>query len=765
MSYIRGGKVWVEDDHVGWIALEEDWKGDQAPQDLVSESGLVGVDFTQVDPIDRAAMGGYAQLEEGWLFYLSTETLRFHDLQHETIYLLGDFNDWKASNNYLLSEVQGGVGVLIKPQILANFETCEFKFCTEAGKWIEPHERFPCSAQNFSVKNHSFSQKRTGRDLFRFRVISPNTGSDLDKWIQTRPLGEFGFSCSNGHSSFRLFAPRALEVELVLANQPNGGNNYLPMSVSEDGSWTVELPENLTGEFYKFRVHQVDGFGEKFYKEIVDPYAKATSGRWGYGIAIPSKSRQRKNRFLPPSVEDIVVVEAHVRDLMWHAPLDLEENERLGFRGLAKWLKSKNSYLDQLGANVVELQPVQEFDAKSKCEYHWGYMPINFFSPASVYGSDHMDGSVIDEFSELVESIHGAGMAVVIDVVYNHVGIPPHLMHVDRELYFLTGESGELTNYSGCGNDLNCDSQPVRKLILDSLIYWVEVFDVDGFRFDLGELLGFEFLAEIESELKKIKPGILLFAEPWSFRGRLPDQMNQTTYALWSDSCREQLLLFAKNHAGNGAVLELLRNGLDKNNRYACQSVNYLESHDDYALVDRFRDLFPFDDGAAIDQELVSRVMLALGLLLVAPGVPMLSAGQDFLRHKRGIRNTYLEGEVNALDYSMEHMFHKEAAFVRSMIRLRLSNHGRRARRSHTDEWQLYSFLEDNSSSVAFGWANQELTERYLITSNSSISELHLDLPEPWGKPKEVLARYGSSGLSPARIEALSFSWFSYGEV
>ncbi|NDH17013.1 MAG: hypothetical protein EBY48_08055, partial [Opitutae bacterium] len=105
------------------------------------------------------------------------------------------------------------------------------------------------------------------------------------------------------------------------------------------------------------------------------------------------------------------------------------------------------------------------------------------------------------------------------------------------------------------------------------------------------------------------------------------------------------------------------------------------------------------------------------------------------------------------------------AAFVRSMIRLRLSNHGRRARRSHADEWQLFSFFEDNSSSVAFGWANQELTERYLITANSSISELHLDLPEPWGKPTEVLARYGTSGLSPARIEALSFSWFSYGEV
>ena len=86
-----------------------------------------------------------------------------------------------------------------------------------------------------------------------------------------------------------------------------------------------------------------------------------------------------------------------------------------------------------------------------------------------------------------------------------------------------------MTNHSGCGNDLRCESEPVKKLIIDSLVYWIEVFDVDGFRFDLGELLGLELLTEIENELKKIKPGILLFAEPWSFRGRLPAEMNETS--------------------------------------------------------------------------------------------------------------------------------------------------------------------------------------------------------------------------------------------
>ena len=151
-------------------------------------------------------------------------------------------------------------------------------------------------------------------------------------------------------------------------------------------------------------------------------------------------------------------------------------------------------------------------------------------------------------------------MAVILDVVYNHVGIPNHLACLDRELYFSTDEIGRLTNHSGCGNDLNCQSEPARKLVMDSVKYLVQAFDADGFRFDLGELLGMELLKEMETELRKIKPKIVLIAEPWSFRGRLPFEMKETGYSLWSDSCRERILEYVKTSSSDPRVaLDLLQ--------------------------------------------------------------------------------------------------------------------------------------------------------------------------------------------------------------
>ena len=764
MSYFRGGKVWADDPKVGWVALEEDWQGDMLPQDLVSESSMIGVDFTLVDPIERASLGGYAEMDGDWFFYLSSKTLRFHNIEQEPVYLLGDFNGWERSRNYLLKQLKHGQGITRTRKELEPFEECEFKFCTEGGKWVDPHSQFPYRENDSSIKNFWFHQKRSGRDLLRFRLVRPNAGLELEKWIQTRPVGNFGFSYDGEASFFRLFAPRAQGVKLALFAEEKSKKEarLIPMNLGKDGSWSVSIAEDARGKFYQFLVQQLDGDGELFSKEIVDPYAKAICGRNGPAVAIFPTFVEEEKKFQPPALVDAVVVEAHLRDLLAHAPCELTSAERLEFNGLSKWLISEDCYLRKLGANVVELQPVQEFDAKQKNEYHWGYMPVNFFSPASVYCSASEDGRVIDECKQMVSAFHSAGMAVVIDVVYNHVGIPPHLMHLDREMYFLNDESGNLTNFSGCGNDLNCHAEPVRKLILDSLIYWVKVFDVDGFRFDLGELLGVELLAEIETELKKIKPGILLFAEPWSFRGRLPQEMNQTGYALWSDLCREELLLFAKNHTGNGSVLELLKNGLDRENQFPCQSLNYLESHDDYALVDRFREISDPVVGDSIGRETVSRVMLALGLLLVAPGVPMISAGQDFLRHKRGIRNTYLEGDVNALNYSLQDKFAQEVQFVREMIRLRLGDPGRRARYSQSGEWEVYTFTDEHSAGFAFGWESKKTRDQYLITANPSDAEIVLPLPESWHSSAKRLASYNAEVANPCLLEPLSFCWFSY---
>ena len=161
------------------------------------------------------------------------------------------------------------------------------------------------------------------------------------------------------------------------------------------------------------------------------------------------------------------------------------------------------------------------------------------------------------------------------------------MLNIDREIYLSTDNLGRLTNHSGCGNDLRCDAQPVKKMILDSLKHWVENYQVDGFRFDLAELLGIELLEEIEEELKRINPSIILIAEPWSFRGRLPEKMNQTGYTLWSDRCRESLLEFVKNGKGKEEIIQLLQGKLDIENKHPWQSVQYIESHDDYTFIDR----------------------------------------------------------------------------------------------------------------------------------------------------------------------------------
>ena len=210
-------------------------------------------------------------------------------------------------------------------------------------------------------------------------------------------------------------------------------------------------------------------------------------------------------------------------------------------------------------------------------------MPINFSSPSSDYASSPQKAA--QEFNSLIDAFHHAGISVIIDVVYNHYGIPNHLLNIDRELYLSTDHLGRLTNYKGCGNDLQCEAEPVKKLVLDSLKYWVENFEVDGFRFDLAELLGFELLSEIEDELKKIYPNIILFAEPWSCR--LPTKMNQTGFAPWSDRSRENLLSIVKEDNNFDLIKNIMTGEIDPENQFPWQSVIYSESHDDFAFIDR----------------------------------------------------------------------------------------------------------------------------------------------------------------------------------
>jgi pullulanase/glycogen debranching enzyme len=328
----------------------------------------------------------------------------------------------------------------------------------------------------------------------------------------------------------------------------------------------------------------------------------------------------------------------------------------------------------------VELQPVQEFDNRTRAEYHWGYMTNNFFAPESSYSLDPARASGVRELQALVAAFHRRGIAVILDVVYNHVGEPAHLMFIDRLYYFEQDSEGRLANWSGCGNDVRAGAAMATRLVIDSCIHLVEAYGVDGFRFDLAELLGVEVLREVEAALKRIKPGVILIAEPWSFRGHIAGALRDTGFASWNDGYRDFVRDYVLGRGDGGRLEYFLRGSPWYFAKWPAQTVNYTESHDDRAWIDRITSN-PGGDGFAPTPDDRRRTHLMAAILFMSLGIPMLSAGQDFLRSKHGVGNTYQRGDLNALDYSRLRKYPGTHAYFRDWIAFRRGHFGRLLRR------------------------------------------------------------------------------------
>ena len=734
--YHRGGKVWIESDCNGFVFLEADWDHSRLPIDLVEEMGLVGVHFKQLPSMERAKLGGYCKSGEDLVFILESSDHIDSKRNGKALFVASEFSDWDAAagNNSWRLNLDGDSHILRVPwkEFAGHGEFC-FKFITEDGIWLNPPSDFPFVKETYpGATDYLFDPRRSGRDVFNFQILEQSDENLRHGWFEFRPKGKFGYFQEGGFGKFRIFAPRAEKVDLLIYDKPESSKQIrIAMNLQKDGSWVYQSKNKFEDCYYRYGIfHQERGKkGEWIEKIILDPYAKAAVGRDGPGlVTVPESHLNSSKCFSIPKMKDLVIVEVHIRDLLTNAPIDLSSDERLEFRGLSKWLQSPDCYLRKLGVNAVEIQPILEFDGNKKSEYHWGYMPVSFFAPASAYGSDPESGISISEFKELVKALHECGLAVILDVVYNHVGIPNHLLNLDRNLYFRTEDSGKLQNCSGCGNDLRCEAEPVKKLILDSLKYLVETFDLDGFRFDLGELMGFDLLEEIQEKMDILKPGILLIAEPWSFRGRLPTNLNCSNYSLWSDECREKVFRFVQGTGNKIDALNFLRGKLDLGKKYPWQSLNYLESHDDYSLVDRFCSIEEIKKG--IEQQSIQKVKLALALLLLSPGVPMISAGQDLMRHKQGIRNTYRRGDLNKIDYSRFEKYRELAQDIRFLIKFRLSDQGEFLRPYDFGECQYQELDFANESCLGLKIFHSKSGNAYYLLANASPSYIEFSLPE-----------------------------------
>ncbi|HET7536913.1 MAG TPA: alpha-amylase family glycosyl hydrolase [Candidatus Didemnitutus sp.] len=708
-------RAWLTSPTTGIIELDADWSEDLLPLLVPGENAFTLASLEPARPEVYAETAAYfVDGEERLVFVLNPADYTWIDFERTPVYVAGDFNGWEKSVGR--PEWQMTKGELLGQEVwmlrtaaapLLRDAPHLFKFVTGDHRWLDlPPDSANFVADDQGHYNRALYAHRTGRNLFQFKTTAPLSPSRsytvihlrdgeqspkvrlrLGRYFQTmRSALPLGAIVRKDETVFRLFAPRARHVRLFVSEKLEELDGAFPYELDQKleggewrGVWEARLDRNLHGWFYWYSASGPSGIFAHFQPthRILDPYALAAVKRDGPGIVLDqARLGKLDDGFRTPPWQDLVVAEAHVRDLAARAPMTLTADERLGFAGLTKWVESPDFYLKRLGVNCVELQPVQEFDNRTRDEYHWGYMTVNWFSPASAFSSDPVRASGVHELRELVAAFHRQGIAVVLDVVYNHVGEPAHLLFIDKLHYFELGDDGSLANWSGCGNDTRARSAMMKRLIIDSCNHLIETYGVDGFRFDLAELIGVAVLRDVEAALKRTKPDVILIAEPWSFRGHIAAALRPTGWASWNDNYRNFLRDYVHSRGGADSLEYFMKGSPWHFAYWPAQTVNYTESHDDRTWIDMITEN---GDGNGYRPTLndVRRTHLMAAILFASVGIPMISAGQDFLRSKQGVNNTYQRGDLNALDYRRLARFAGTHGYFRDWIAFRRSPEGR----------------------------------------------------------------------------------------
>lgn len=757
---------WLDHEH-GLAILKEDWKFTNRMPPLRIDPGNVAPKRIERTPLSTYAQRSGYYIDQGKVtFYLCPSRFPNVELDEKKLYVAGEFNNWSEAighdawqlkrhdpnkNCYTLEVLLARVCPRGKP-------TPKFKFVTGDNIWAD----VPLDAPNRQVDangntNFILDRKRSGRHLFTFipKKRHPILGHEQLTWKGTKvtetipityghlltdlktdePLGTY---IEDGKTVFRIFAPRAKSVKVVYSgNLSDTKGQTAELLRVDDSVWEKVIPKELEGWVYHYSIDgdNLDNFSmfdPDFH--VLDPYALAAVSGKGPGIIVNrDKLPKTSNAFQPPAWHDLIILEAHVRDLAAHAPVRMDPQERRGFKGVTKWLQSDDCYLTELGINAVELQPIQENDSPKPEAYHWGYMTSNFFAPASSYATDPLRATQIEEFKEMVDAFHKRDLAVILDVVYNHVGDPAHLMFIDKEYYFETTAQGDLMNYSGCGNDLQANAPMAQRLIIDSLTHLVETYDVDGFRFDLAELLGVHVLKKIEKALKKVKPSIILIAEPWSFRGHIAQALRHTGWASWNDGYRDFATQYVRGHGTRDTFRYFLSGSPHYFAMFPAQTVNYTASHDDRCWLDRITENRDHN-GSWPTLNDRRRTHLMGAFLLASLGVPMLASGQDFLHSKQGVNNTYQRGDLNALEYNRMRQFPNTHDYFRSWINFRLSKRGRLFRlnsRQSDGYLRFYEYGDTSAIGCLYNADHSHGDEQILFAINPHHYAFEMPIEDP----------------------------------
>jgi isoamylase len=547
--------------------------------------------------------------------------------------------------------------------------------------------------------------------------------------------------------NFSVYSKHSLAIDLLLfdtldATKPSRVISLDPRRHRTYHYWHVFVPCLKPGQLYGYRaVGPIDpGRGWRFApaKVLLDPYGRA--------VALPSTYRRRAASRAgdnAASAMKSVVADPHGYDWEGDAPINrpyaqtvIYEMHVAGFtrdpssgverrkRGTYAGLIEKIPYLQDLGVTAVELLPVFQFDAQDApagLVNYWGYSPVSFFAPHAAYSSRRDPLGPLHEFRDMVKALHRAGMEVILDVVYNHTAEGDHtgptfcFRGLANDVYYiLEKDRSRYANYTGTGNTLNANHPIVRRMIGDSLRYWVEEMHIDGFRFDLASILSRDetgqplenppVLWDIESD--PVLAGTKLIAEAWDAAGLYQvGTFVGDSWKEWNGRFRDDVRSFVRGD--KGTVSKLAARLLASPDLYADderepeRSINFVTCHDGFTLNDLVsynrkhneanrqanRDGFdenrswncgvegPTDD-EQIEQLRVRQIKNFLVITLLALGTPMLLMGDEVRRTQRGNNNAYCQdNDISWLDWTLLEKNDGLKRFVKQLIHYRLHRH------------------------------------------------------------------------------------------
>lgn len=573
---------------------------------------------------------------------------------------------------------------------------------------------------------------------------------------------------SPARTVFKLFAPGKAK-NVVLNVYAKGDVAVDPKPVVKkrmrrlgDNLWTVELKGDQKGKFYTFNI----GKGE-----TPGVFAKAVGVNGKRGAIIDMGTTDPKgwtdDRVLATkNLADIVIYEMHHRDF------SIEPTS--GFRNKGKFLalteQKAIDYLKRLGINAVHILPSFDYasvdEAKlDKPQYNWGYDPLNYNVPEGSYSSNPYDPATrVREFKEMVQALHKAGIRVILDVVYNHTSDldNSNFQRTFPDYFYRFCQDGKPSNGSGCGNETASEKPMMKQFMLQSVKYWVSEYHVDGFRFDLMGVHDIETMNDIRKELAAINPNVFVYGEGWSAgqcayparelavkacMRRMPgvaafcDDMRDALRGPFSDDKKGAFL------AGIAGSEESLKAGIagmiahpqvdySKVNYskepwalQPTQCINYVSCHDDLCLVDRLKASVP----SITTDELVRLDELAQTAVFTSQGVPFMLSGEEMLRDKKGVHNSYNSPDsINELRWENLKRYPQVFSYYEGLISLRRNHPAFRLGNADLVRQHL-EFLPSDDCFVAFrltGNAGGDTWRNIIVALNANKQQRSITIPD-----------------------------------